>query len=110
MHRPLTLIVAGLASVLLTVGALVASADAAGGNKPGRSGFAVVPQSSSVVMSVPAAESAKDKEPALPVVKPLQIPAETLFEQYVTDPAVRALAAARFEAHKTLTRNDMLAI
>src|SRR5580704_1643752 len=44
-------------------------------------------------------------KPTVPLIAPA-----VLFSQYLSDPRIRALASARFTAHHTLTRADMLDI
>jgi hypothetical protein len=63
----------------------------------------------SAVAAAPADPAVNQGSPE-PVVQPLNVPPATLFSQYVSDPKVRALASARFNAHNTLTRNDMIDI
>jgi len=128
MNRLTTKFVTGLAASLLAV-AMFACPNVASAAKPTRqqTGRASVTpavvglvsidrsrgyisQQTTVTAPATSVGPPAAREPAEPVVKPLNVAAATLFDQYVTDPAVRSLAKARFNAHHTLTRNDMLAI
>ena len=109
-------LVAWLAAATLAV-AFTACPTVASAAKPRVGGFAVVggnatvasQQTSAAPSSVPG-KAVTTPAPTEPVVKPLKVAPADLFDRYVTDLAVRTLAKSLFNAHHTLTRNDMLAI
>ena len=112
MRRIIHKLAANLAALLLAV-AIVgfpASASAANGMAIVRGSVAVASPGRAITSSSATVASTTTPAATEPVVKPLNVAPGELFDQYVTDPTIRALAKARFNLHHALTRNDMILI